>query len=157
VTWKGGDVWKIRLWGAIQVNKKVNAGRVAIRVKRPMGNEGSETACPAMMSEVDEGSSHVKLHGSGLVRADGQFVPAFPGCIEMKKGLANADRDQSPETILQGVHHRLAGIDRLIHKIDELHQSERPTAEKGCASCPFDISCNICLNQVAQSDNCELF
>lgn len=151
VTGKGAYVWKIRLWGAILISKKINAGRVVIRSRRPMGNEASASACPAMMAEVDDKSHQVKLNSS-LVRADGQLVPAPPGCIEMKKGLANVDGDDSPDEIFRSVTKRLEGIDKLIHKIDALHQSERPTQEKGCASCPFDIACNICLNQTSPND-----
>ncbi len=147
--WSAGKKWYVRTWGAVGVTRVIEGGRQIIRIKRPMGNEEDKAACPAMTSSSNKDLGEIFLDGA-LVRADGELVHSVPGCIEMKQGFANVDRDNDPAVIFGQVSTRLRAIDKLIHKIDKLHQSERPTADKGCVSCPFDIACNLCVNNGAK-------
>lgn len=148
VPWSANKRWRVRVWGAVGVTKVIEGGRQTIRIKRPMGNEEDKAACPAMTSSADNDSGEIFLDGA-LIRADGELVHSQPGCIEMKHGFTNVDRDSDPAAIYSRVSTRLMAIDKLIHKIDNLHQSERPTADKGCVSCPFDIACNLCVNNAS--------
>lgn len=149
VPWSANKKWSVRIWGAIGVTKVIEGGRQTIRIKRPMGNEEDKAACPAMTSSSDNDSGEISLDGA-LIRADGELVHSIPGCIEMRQGFANVDRDDDPTAIYRRISARLEAIDKLIHKIDKLHQSERPTVDKGCVSCPFDIACNLCVNNGAK-------
>ena len=146
--WSVNKRWHVRVWGAVGVTRVIDGGRQIIQIKRPMGNEEDKAACQAMTSSANNDSGEIFLDGA-LVRADGELVLSVPGCIEMKQGFANVDRDDNPMAIYSRVSARLMAIGKLIHKIDDLHQSERPTADKGCVSCPFDIACNLCVNNGA--------
>lgn len=141
IGWGDGGSMNSRFWGVIGVETQIVDGHTSTKIYRPMGNEKNAQACPAMSSQVKNN----QLYADGLlIRSDGEMVFSQPSCIEWPEGFANIDLNPKPEEILKSYSSRLTRIDKLIHHVDKVHESERPTAETGCVSCPFDVACNMC-------------
>lgn len=141
IGWGDGGIMDARFWGAIGVETQRIDGQVTTKIHRPMGNEKNAQACPAMSSQVRDN----QLYADGLlIRSDGEMVFSQPSCIEWPEGFANIDLNPKPEQILKSYASRLGRIDKLIHHVDKVHESERPTTDTGCVSCPFDVACNMC-------------
>jgi len=144
ITWYEGIKYNVRFWGAVYVDRKNDAaGNSFTTIRRPMGNEAQAMACPATQSTINKKDKSFVLDGI-MVKTNGELVPTQPGCIEMSHGYANVDRDVDRDTVYKSVASRLKQIDTLIHRIDNHQESERPVADHGCVSCPFDVACQIC-------------